>query len=126
MSTRCNILVRDGDSELWFYRHSDGYPESVLPDLEPLMEKLRDGSLRNNLSQFCGWLIVKGHEGYKRHPGFNDWKVGNYEPTTGLHVDAEYVYELDLRLHTLEWLRWGDPAFDKLIAEIAKQEGVPA
>ena len=117
MSTRCNIVVRDGGDELWFYRHSDGYPESVLPDLEPLMEKLRDGSLRNNLSQFCGWLIVKGHEGYKRHPGFNDWKVGNYEPTTGLHVDAEYVYELDLRLHTLEWLSWGSPGFDKLIKE---------
>ena len=126
MSTRCNIVVRDGDDELWFYRHSDGYPESVLPDLEPLMEKLRDGSLRDNLNQFCGWLIVKGHEGYKRHPGFNDWKVGNYEPTTGLHGDAEYVYELDLRLHTLEWLRWGSPAFDKLLAEIAKKEGVPA
>ena len=125
MSTRCNIVVRDGDDELWFYRHSDGYPESVLPDLEPLMEKLRDGSLRNNLSQFCGWLIVKGHEGYKRHPGY-DWHVGNYEPTTGLHVDAEYVYELDLRLHTLEWLRWGSPAFDKLLAEIAKKDGVPA
>jgi len=126
MSTRCNIVVRDGGDELWFYRHSDGYPESVLPDLEPLMEKLRDGSLRNNLNQFCGWLIVKGHEGYKRHPGYSDWKVGNYEPTTGLHVDAEYVYELDLRLHTLEWLRWGSPAFDKLLEEIAKKEGVPA
>ena len=126
MSTRCNIVVRDGGDELWFYRHSDGYPESVLPDLEPLMEKLRDGSLRNNLSQFCGWLIVKGHEGYKRHPGFNDWKVGNYEPTTGVHVDAEYVYELDLRLHTLEWLRWGSPAFDKLLAEHAKKKGETA
>jgi hypothetical protein len=118
MSTRCNIVARDGDSELWFYRHCDGYPESVLPDLEPLMEKLRDGSLRDNLSQFCGWLIVKGHEGYKRHSGFNDWKVGNYEPTTGLHGDVEYVYELDLRLHTLKCLSWGSPAFDKLYEEM--------
>lgn len=101
MSTRCNIVVREGEEELWFYRHSDGYPESVLPDLKPLMEKLRDGSLRDNLSQFCGWLIVKGNEGYTRHSGYDDWKVGNYEPTTGLHGDVQFVYELDLREKTL-------------------------
>ena len=98
MSTRCNIVVRDGDDELWFYRHSDGYPESVLPDLEPLMERLREGSLRDNVSQFSGWLIVKGHEDFhKRHPGWADWKVGNYEPATGPDMDAAYVYEIDLR-----------------------------
>ena len=42
MSTRCNIVVKDNpfgkDRELWFYRHSDGYPSSVLPSLEPLMD----------------------------------------------------------------------------------------
>ena len=102
MSTRCNIVVRDGDKELWFYRHSDGYPESVLPDLEPLMEKLRDCTLRDNLSQFCGWLIVKGHEDFhKRHPGWAEEKVGNYEPTTGVHCVVQFVYELDLREKTL-------------------------
>jgi hypothetical protein len=101
VSTRCNIVVRDGYNELWFYRHSDGYPESVLPDLEPLMEKLRDGSLRDNLSQFCGWLIVKGNEGYARHSGYDDWKVGDYEPTTARHGDVQFVYEIDLREKTL-------------------------
>ena len=98
MSTRCNVVVRDGGDELWFYRHSDGYPESVLPSLEPLMEKLRDGALRDNVNQFSGWLIVLGNEGYgRRSPGYDDWKVGHYEPTTGLHGDVNYVYEIDLR-----------------------------
>ena len=83
---------------LWFYRHSDGYPESVLPDLEPLMERLREGSLRDNVSQFSGWLIVKGNKTYgPRTAGYDEWKVGHYEPTTGLHQDVEYVYEIDLR-----------------------------
>lgn len=104
MSTRCSIVVRDGfdGDELWFYRHSDGYPESVLPDLEPLMERLREGSLRDNLSQFCGWLIVQGNKTYgPRTAGYDDWKVGHYEPDTGPAPDAAYVYELNLRDKTL-------------------------
>ena len=103
MSTRCNVVVKDGYQELWFYRHHDGYPESILPDLEPVMQKLRYGKLRDNASQFAGWLIVKGNEDYyNRHPGYDDWKVGNYEPTAGQHCDVVFVYEIDLRNKTLE------------------------
>ena len=109
MSTRCNVVVKDGYQELWFYRHHDGYPESILPDLEPIMQKLRDGKLRDNASQFAGWLIVKGNEDYQarrtdfaRESGYDDWKVGNYEPTTGQHGDVDFVYEIDLRNKTLE------------------------
>jgi len=101
MSTRCNIVVRDGDKELWFYRHHDGYPESVLPDLEPLMERLREGSLRDNVGQFSGWLIITGRRGHGRVGSYDDWKVGDYEPTTGLHGDVAYVYEIDLRSREL-------------------------
>lgn len=36
MSTRCNIHFTDRSGEVYanIYRHSDGYPEGVLPDLE--------------------------------------------------------------------------------------------
>lgn len=36
MSTRCNIHFTDrtGEVEANIYRHGDGYPEGVLPDLE--------------------------------------------------------------------------------------------
>ena len=33
MSTRCRVLLRDGDNEQWFYRHCDGYPSMVEPIL---------------------------------------------------------------------------------------------
>lgn len=31
MSTRCHILFKDENSELLTYKHTDGYPEEVLP-----------------------------------------------------------------------------------------------
>lgn len=43
MSTRANVVIKDQYSSLWFYRHTDGYPEGTLPTLEKFMEKLEDG-----------------------------------------------------------------------------------
>jgi hypothetical protein len=95
MSTRANILVKDihGDS-LWFYRHSDGYPEGTLPTLQKFIKMITDGQIRNNVGQACGWLILIGHEEYGSKKG--GWKIGAYEPTTGQHGDIEYLYTVDL------------------------------
>ena len=113
MATRCNIrVIEDEHREMWFYRHCDGYPSSVLPSLEPLMEGLRNGQLRANLSQFAGWIIVTGHHeyfddeeevAYRKEIGYQQWKCGAYEPTTGQHGDIDYLYTLDLRNKTLTY-----------------------
>ena len=103
MGTRCNICVTDdtGD-ELWFYRHYDGYPQEVIPSLTPLMERLIDGTVRTNVSQFSGWLIVLGNQqrtpssSYGNGDAEHDWKVGHYEPTTCMHGDVAYLYTIDL------------------------------
>ena len=101
MSTRCNVIVKDQYNTLYFYRHTDGYPSSVLPSLEPLMDRLRDGSVRDNTSQFSGWLIVSGYEEYGSMQ--DDWKVGAYEPTNGIHGDIEYQYTINLEEKTLTY-----------------------
>ena len=85
MSTRCNVVVKDEHGqELWFYRHGDGYPESVLPSLQPLIDKVNDGTLRGNLVQFSGWIIKQGIDEYKelleKHPEMYGWKVGATSP----------------------------------------------
>jgi len=106
MGTRCNIRVVDEDGdELWFYRHYDGYPSSVLPSLEPLMERLKNGEVRDNVGQFSGWIVVLGHDSYRRGPygKSNNWKVGHYEPTTGQHGDIVYLYTIDLGTKTLTY-----------------------
>jgi hypothetical protein len=125
MSTRANIILKEsysyrdteekeikGLDQLIFYRHSDGYPEGALPTLNIFMRWLKDGKIRNNLTQSSGWLILLGAIEYNTIPEFKtgkdnygleetikepkDWKCGAYEPTTEIHGDIEYLYEIDL------------------------------
>jgi len=121
MSTRANIILKEGEEQLWFYRHSDGYPDGTLPTLNIFMDWLKTGKIRNNLSQGAGWLIALGIMEYNTLPLFKtepdmdfgsrkikgrtnlesiesplDWKVGAYEPTTGEHGDIEWLYTIDL------------------------------
>lgn len=104
MSTRANVLIKDEHDELWFYRHSDGYPEGTLPTLESFLKMLKDGEIRDNVGQAAGWLIVIGHAEYEQYrdgASGSDWKVGAYEPTTGQHGDIEYLYTIDLNAKTI-------------------------
>lgn len=112
MSTRANIIIQGSHGEkLWFYRHSDGYPEVTKKSLEVFMGWLREGKIRDNLGQAAGWLIILGHSEYNvgPTPGGEDnrpgmgWNVGAYEPTTGQHDDIEYLYTIDLVKKTLTW-----------------------
>jgi hypothetical protein len=102
-------------NQLIFYRHSDGYPEGALPSLKKLTEWIKAGKIRNNLSQGAGWLVVIGAMEYNTVPKFEtkidgstsyglietfedpkDWKVGSWEPTTTIHGDIEFLYEIDM------------------------------
>ncbi len=131
MSTRANIVLKDesGDT-LWFYRHSDGYPEGTLPTLNKFMEWLNAGKIRDNVGQAGGWLIILGNTEYRNgsensldwygkndEPGaeakLSGWKVGAYEPTTGQHGDIEYLYTIDLAKKTLDYREVGFDEADK-------------
>ena len=100
--------------QLFFYRQSDGNPEGILPVLQVFMKWIREGKLRNNIGQCAGWLTILGAIEYNNIPKylyFKDrlgsvelntilmpkiWKCGGFEPTTGLHGDIEYLYEIDI------------------------------
>lgn len=121
MSTRANIVIKDQYDELWFYRHSDGYPEGTMPTLEKFLGWVKEGKIRNNPQQAAGWLIMIGAlENNKRYvwkdgnltrielsadqllePLNDNWKVGAYEPSTGQHGDIEYLYTIDLDKKTI-------------------------
>ena len=112
MSTRANVILKQGEEKLFFYRHSDGYPEGTKPSLKLLVKWMKEGKIRNNLSQGSGWLIAIGLMEYNTLPDFKtteggfgildsiqdpkDWKVGAFEPTTGIHGDIEFLYTIDL------------------------------
>lgn len=108
MSTRANIVVKDKYDKLYFYRHSDGYPDGAMPVLKTFMKWLKEGRIRNNVGQASGWLIKLGSEEYKvgNEPGplsdIYGWKAGSMEPTTCIHDDVEHVYVIDLEKKTLK------------------------
>jgi hypothetical protein len=108
VSTRANIIITDSEDELIFYRHSDGYPDGTLPTLTKFLDLVKDGIIRDNVGQACGWLILLGAREYgvtlecDQLPACQGgssmfWKVGAYEPTTGLHGDIEFLYVIDLK-----------------------------
>ena len=41
MGTRCNIVLKCGDHVEYMYRHYDGYPDSVLPELDKYAKAIR-------------------------------------------------------------------------------------
>lgn len=139
MSTRANVILFDTwtshegkkhTEKLYFYRHSDGYPEGVKETLDKFCNLIKDKKIRNNLSQSAGWLIMIGASEYDYVRGYGsedygkpansilsemvdsppDWKAGAYEPTTGLHGDIEHLYIVDVQKGEWKeeenWKKW--------------------
>ena len=129
MSTRATIILTESYSwkdennqqksrteKLYFYRHSDGYPEGTMPSLNIFIDWIKKEKIRDNLPQSAGWLILIGAMEYNTIPKFecektsygraygdldtiqmpNDWKCGAYEPTTEIYGDIEYLYVIDV------------------------------
>lgn len=119
MSTRCNVIIKNGNDKLIFYRHSDGYPDGehgALTTLKKFMSWVKEGKIRNNVVQASGWLVLIGAEEYNEEylgegryrkkrsltePSqdiSHAWECGSYVPTTRIHGDIEYLYTLDLAM----------------------------
>jgi len=119
MSTRCNIILEETNNnnefQIWLYRHSDGYPSGVFPTLSKFIQYMLDGFIKKDISQSSGWLILLGirehleiinDDGYDIEYIFSpvrreDWEVGNYIVTSGIHGDIEYLYALDYTKQTI-------------------------
>lgn len=84
MSTRCVITVIDNDERYAVYRHSDGDPSSVLPDLEGALP-LAWALPRFEACEFAAAVVAAFKEG-----------GGGIYLSTGAdhHGDLEYHYEI--------------------------------
>ena len=104
MSTSAIIKITDGCETMNFYRHWDGNPEVVLPQLNLLLDRVKDETLRDNTQQFSGHLIVLGAIEYNSIPNdsiYKDWKVGAYEPVGDNYPDVSCQYVIDLKKKTV-------------------------
>ena len=74
MSTRANIKLINGDSIIWVYRHSDGYPAETGHDLA---EKLKKSCY--DFNELTAGIL----------------KDDAYRITTEQHGDIEYLYTIE-------------------------------
>jgi hypothetical protein len=102
------------------YRHSDGYPEGVKETLEKFVRMIGNPIRGDCCEQAAGWLIVIGREEYahlRTSPGMA-WKVGAYEPATGIHGDIEWFYVVNVSDKTIIGYPVGD---EETVADFLKR-----
>ena len=91
MSTRCQIEFRNGDVRRTVYRHWDGYPARVVPDLlEFLAWSTRGGDVEYEAANFLYWS-KRGMSERSAQLGFG--VCANDE----VHGDVEYFYIVERR-----------------------------
>lgn len=83
MSTRCNIILKSGDMQVYLYHHCDGYPSGVGAYLQKLI---------GHKWEIYDWVnyLLKNTEDK------------GYEFTNMLHGDIEYCYVIDVEADTLK------------------------
>lgn len=89
MSTRCQIGFYEKEEmdlnkfELLIYRHSDGYPEGVLPELLPVLKDFDKNRGLDDLEYASAWVVAKFKDNYL-----------NIGISRDFHGDIEYLYKV--------------------------------
>jgi len=87
MSTRCQIgfyPYEDTPLEKWdalIYRHFDGYPDGVLPDIVPILKDFNKNRGLDDTEYASAWLVAKLKDDYL-----------NIGVSNQFHGDIEYYY----------------------------------
>lgn len=94
MSTRGNIIIKNKTEQVILYHHHDCYPEGVGLDLlRKVYPKLKDTKYYNDVEDIANALI-------------KDKEDDEYELTTCIHGDIEYLYEIDTDNKTIKCFEW--------------------
>jgi hypothetical protein len=89
VSTRSNIIAIDQYDRVQIYRHWDGYPSCVLPDLLEAF-KYAWPTPRFEAADFLASVI----RAWKREGGGNVYIDGSPKAWEQIHGDTEWVYEI--------------------------------
>ena len=109
MSTRCTIHFHDGNSPksvAIIYRHSDGYPESVLPDLQQFFAEVQKQTSDTRFadpSYLAAKYVVWQATENARHYDFdtNQWQPSQPLDFLGLGVLMSDPSDIEHRYHIL-------------------------
>jgi len=149
MSTRCQIEFVSGDGKEdrnLTYRHSDGYPDGVIPDLKKFKKWLHSKPLSRidsdkeyiaaNWIYWCKMKIKEDFEQMNKKLGTGKkdgegWEKLGYGicPLECFHGDIEYFYTIDVRkaktwdivVYEIRQEDWRKPITRKDFVEIKKE-----
>lgn len=99
MSARCNAIIHDKDNEskAILYRHTDGYPEKILPELERLVQKsaclLKETGYHWNCPERLAGMLVALSTDQNGAPEF--------VPCLNIHDDIACLYHIVVCEHGL-------------------------
>jgi hypothetical protein len=112
MATRSNIIVQDDYKRVQIYRHCDGYPEGIIPDLAMALQYAWELP-RFEADDFAAAIV----RAWKQEGGGNIYIDGSPKGFELVHGDTEYVYvvKFDKRQHEpfIEIYDWHDYWLEK-------------
>lgn len=98
MSTRASIQLIDGEDTLFFYQHSDGYPEGLGAWLSRCLKLPQIQECKDDIEYLAGILIMEVNRDYIER----NQRLPDMVPALGVHGDESYTYVIDAK--TLELL----------------------
>ena len=113
MATRCQIgFYKDtknlNNFEVLIYRHWDGYPEGVIPEILPILKRFDKGRGLGDIEYASAWLVKKLKKDYL-----------NVGISKDFHGDIEYLYAiLKDRIEVYEIVKWGEENINKRFEKI--------
>ena len=93
MATRAIINIIGEEGTVGLYRHLDGYPETVMPEI---MEAVKKGDHRSGNT--ASWLIIGA--ALSPDDSMGGWKASSYEPVEpdqDLGGMLAYMYIIDFK-----------------------------
>jgi len=111
MSTRCNIMIEDGEKTRFLYHHHDGYPMFMGPKVEAFVEFIRDRAV-TGADAWAELFVRYSQVNYSipREPDATDLTPEeleeksrrkmrgkpDFEHTDAIHRDIKYLWRIDI------------------------------
>jgi len=101
MSTRASVQIVDGNDCLYFYQHSDGYPEGLGETLKSVLTLPGVISQKNDIEYLAGMIMMEVNRGYVEQKQ----RMPDMMPALGVHGDEAYTYRIDANTLELKTLK---------------------
>jgi len=98
MSTRATIQFKDRYNTFYVYRHCDGFPENILPDIETVVEKAKGRWSDPECGMLVSFFLGTHFKEKNRMP--------DYEMTSSWHGDESYRYHVEFDANVNKWTFW--------------------